>query len=220
LGVNEGTMLVFSAIPFALAAAVYPAGLVSVGWMLSRPRGLRHGVAYLGGAAASTLGSGALILLLMRYAGRAGDHPAIIGGFETATGAALVVASAWAAASRREPSLDVAQTRPRLAAGCLPSFLIGAAMWAPSLAYVAALEEIVNADLGVGAVVANLLVVAVIVLVLVELPLVAYAIVPSRSRAALGAARDAVARLGWRFGAAIACAGGAYLVWRGLRRLT
>ena len=55
-------------------------------------------------------------------------------------------------------------------------FLLGMAMWTPSFAYLAALEQIADAELGVAAVAVNLLVVDVVVLSAVEIPLVIYAL--------------------------------------------
>ena len=156
-----------STVPFALAAAFFPAGLATVIWLLSAlPPALRRGLAYLSGAAVTTVASGAIIVALMRGVGGSAEHPGVLGGFEIGMGVVLMGLAVWFAV--RKPTLHDPPTGAmgdgRLLLGEGGIFLLGMAMWTPSFAYLAALEQIADAELGVAAVAVNLLVVDVVVL--------------------------------------------------------
>jgi hypothetical protein len=206
-------------IPFALAAASFPAGIATVMWLLSAPPALPRGVAYLSGAGVTTVISGVLILALMRSVGGSDEHPGVTAGFEIGVGVVLLVLVLILAI--RKPTLDA---RPRGGSstrrGHAGIFLLGAAMWTPSFAYVAALQMIADAELSATGVALNLLIVDIVVLSLIEVPLVAYALAPDRAARVLGTVRTRVARLGWRLGASVAAIGGVYLILRGWQRLT
>ena len=57
--------MVPATIPFAVAAAFFPAAVAVMLWLLATPPRVRRGVVYLAGAATSTVGSGAVILGLL-----------------------------------------------------------------------------------------------------------------------------------------------------------
>ena len=215
-------MFLASTVPFALAAAFFPAGLATVIWLLSAPPALRRGLAYLSGAAVTTVASGAIIVALMRGVGGSAEHPGVLGGFEIGMGVVLMGLAVWFAV--RKPTLHDPATGAmgdgRLLLGEGGIFLLGMAMWTPSFAYLAALEQIADAELGVAAVAVNLLVVDVVVLSAVEIPLVVYAFSPEVAARTLAAMRACLVRLGWRLASAVVAVGGVYLLGRGWDRVT
>ena len=204
-------------IPLALAAAVFPAGIGTVVWILSAPPALPRAIAYLAGAGISTAIGGVVILALMGSVGSPAEHPAVTAGFEIGVGTLLLMLVIVLAV--RKPALDVDHPRSTSTRGLVAMFLLGAAMWTPSIAYVAALELIAEAQLSFAGVALNLFIVVLLVLSLVEAPLVGYAVCPERAARALAIFRVRLAGLGWRLGAGMAGAGGVYLLAKGWRRL-
>jgi hypothetical protein len=216
--VDPGHVLLPRTLPLALAAAFFPAGLVATIWLLGLTPALRLGLAFLGGAAVTTVGSGVVILVLLRVAGGTTGHPAVSGAFEILAGGVLVALAVWLALRRRSApgSASGDLVRLRRVPGSPAVAALGMAMWSPSLAYVAALQEIADAELGVIAVALNLLVVAVLVLIPIEVPLLIYALAPRRAETSLPAARDWVSRrMSWPVVSSALAIGGAYLVLRG-----
>jgi hypothetical protein len=200
-----------------LAAAFFPAGIATVIWILSAPPALPRAIAYLAGACTSTLIGGVVILTLMGSVGSPAEHPGVTAGFEIGVGTSLLVLVGVLAV--RKPSLHVDRPRGRSTRrGHVAMFLLGAAMWTPSLAYVAALELIAEAQLSLTGVVLNLLIVVFLVLSPVAATLVGYVISPERAARALATLRARLAAIGWRVGAGIAGVGGVYLLAKGWRR--
>jgi hypothetical protein len=204
-----------SSLPFALAAAFYPAGFLTIGWMLSRPRGLRRALSYLAGAGASTFGSGVVIVTLMHRAGRPSWLPGLHTAVETGMGAVLVAVAAWLVA--RKPSLwsRTQHDEPTAAGGMRRAFLLGVVMWMPSLAYVAALERIVATDAGSAVVLVELVLMGVVVLSSIEVPLLLYAVAPGHASRAIRAITASLPRLGWPIASTLAGLGGVYLLAHG-----
>jgi hypothetical protein len=204
-----------SSLPFALAAAFYPAGLLTVAWLLGRPRGQRHAVSYLVGAALTTFASGVIIAVLMRRTGRPSWLGAVQAAIETGTGALLVVTSAWLVARKPRLWATVAHDERSRDGGAARSFLLGVAMWMPSLAYVAALERIVAGEARPAVALVDLVLVDVIVLSFIEAPLLLYALAPGLAAKTIRSAAASLARLGWAVTAALCGLGGLYLLARG-----
>jgi hypothetical protein len=216
-------MLILSTLPFALAAAFFPAGLAVMTWLLSVPPALQRGMTYLAGAAVSTVAGGMAIVVLLRGVGGSSEHPGVIGAFEIGVGVLLLILAVGLAFSK--PTVDT--TIPanmhsgRLRRGRkVAIFLLGVIMWTPSFAYLAALQLIADAQLNMSGVVLNLLIVDVVILSLVELPLIVYAVSPARAAKILYTLRTWLVALGWRPAAAAAAVGGIYLLARGGQRVT
>ena len=208
--------MVAEALPMAVAAGFFPAGLAAVVWYLSRPGGFRLAVVYTAGAAAATLGSGVALLAVLG-SGRVVPEapPTVMAAVEVAVGVVVLGASAWvvAVAPRR--------TAPRPPGGgsYLGAFGLGLAMWTPSIAYVLAIEAIAAARLRPSASALNLVVVDAIILVMAWGPLLAY-------RAAPDAATRLLTRLAaWLqartrpLTAILGGLGGTYLLSRGIHDL-
>ena len=217
--------MVPATIPFAMAAALYPAGLAAVLWLLATPPGMRRGLVYLAGAATSTFGGGVVILVMLHGVENApGRRSTIEGAVQVVIGAALVLIAAGLVV-RRPRVADHAgagsPTGPRLRAGGLIGiFLLGVTMWTPSFAYLAALQLIVDADLPLASQAVNLVVIDVIILAGVEVPLLLYRFASGPTTRALTAAQSVLRRYAWQVGAAAAGLGGAFLIGRGWLELT
>ena len=209
-----------AAIPFAMAAALYPAGLAAVLWLLATPPGMRRGLVYLAGAATSTFGSGVVILAMLHGVENApGRRSTIEGSVQVVIGGALIVVAAVLVV-RRPRVADHGDAgpaaEPRLRAGGLIGiFLLGVTMWTPSFAYLAALQLIVDADLPLAAQAVNLVVIDVIILAGVELPLLLYRFASGPTTRALTAVQSVLRRHAWEIGAAAAGLGGGFLIVRG-----
>jgi hypothetical protein len=167
-------MLILSTLPFALAAAFFPAGLAVMTWLLSVPPALQRGMTYLAGAAVSTVAGGMTIVVLLRVGGSA-EHPGVVGAFEIGVGVLLLSPDAGLAVGK--PTVDTTITANvhggRLRRGRqVGIFLLGVIMWTLSFAYLAALQLIAEAQLSMSGVALNLLIVDVVILSFVELPLI------------------------------------------------
>jgi hypothetical protein len=209
--------MVPATIPFAVAAAFFPAAVAVMLWLLASPPRIRRGVVYLAGAATSTVGSGVIILTLLHGVQAApGRRASIEGTVQIILGGAFILFAIGLPLGR--PRLDPpepgAPSRLRRG-GYVGIFLLGAVMWTPSFAYVVAIDLIVNSGLDLPAQIANLLVVDVIVLAPVEAPLILYGVAPDAVIAAVTRIDATVRRYFWQLGTITAGAGGTYLLVRG-----
>lgn len=208
--------MVPATLPFAAAAAFFPAGLAVMLWLLATPPGIRRGVLYLTGAATSTVGSGVLILLALHGVEAApGQRSTIEGAVQLAIGAALLVL-AVVLLVRRPRSGGGSQAEPRLSGrGQVGIFLLGVTMWTPSFAYLAALQLMVDSNLSLAGQAVNLAVVDVVILAELEIPLLLHHFAAERTNRVLGAVNSVLGRYAWQIGSAASGLGGAFLVGRG-----
>lgn len=205
--------MVASAIPFALAAGFFPAGLAAVAWYLSRPRGLRLAVAYCVGAGAVTVGSGTALLIVLGSGRVVPPDPGLLmGAIEIAVGSVvLALTAAFVASGARHRAVRA----PR-ASGYLGAFGLGLAMWTPSIAYVLALEAIAAARLRPAVQALNLLAIDAVILSMAWAPVIAYRAFPGPASRMLGAVASWLqARAALVTGLLGGC-GGTYLVVRGI----
>jgi hypothetical protein len=212
-----------AAIPFAVAAAFFPAAVAVMLWLLASPPRVPRGLVYLSGAATSTLGSGAVILALLHGVDAApGRRTSVEAVVQIILGAAFMLFAAGLVIRRprlaqADPAAPPSQLRGR---GYVGIFLLGMVMWTPSFAYVAAIDLIVASGLGLPAQILNLLLVAVIVLAPIEVPLLVYRLAPAAVIAVVTKIDAVVRRYFWQLGTITAGAGGGYLVVRGCLQLS
>jgi hypothetical protein len=213
--------MVPAAIPFAMAAAFFPPAVAVMLWLFASPPRVRRGVVYLGGAATSTLASGVIILSLLHGVGTAPGRRTVIESTIQVVLGGVFVLFALGLAVRRPALRGGGRTPTKLRAGGYAGiFLLGVVMWTPSLAYVAAIDVIVDSGLSLFAQVLNLLIVVVIVLAPVEVPLLLYGLAPRGVTAIVTRVDALVRRYFWQLGAFTAGAGGVYLVLRGSLQLS
>jgi hypothetical protein len=228
------------ALPLAVAAGIYPLGLAIVVRYLGDPPSLRHAFAYLGGAAAVTIGAGAAILVILRVAQLPpGEERTLGAGLQTFLGAALLLLALWVARHRpttiRRPARPVAITSraaegPAAPPGPPPKepggrrgtggvravFLVGMTTYLPSAFYVAALKNLADADLGWGVTIVALFVCASLVLLMVELPILLRLLAPHRTGQILAAYNGWMNRHGWDVVLLLAAASGLYFLASGV----
>jgi hypothetical protein len=214
--------MVPAAIPFALAAAFFPAAVAVMLWLLATPPRVRRGVVYLAGAATSTVGSGVVILALLHGAQAApGRRASVEGAVQIILGSAFIVFAVWLALRRpRLATPDPAASAQLRRGGYAGIFLLGAVMWTPSFAYVVAIDLIVNSGRSLPVQILNLMIVDVIVLAPVEAPLLLYRVAPGAVIAVVTKVDALVRRYFWQLGSITAAAGGTYLVVRGALQLS
>jgi len=174
------------ALPAAFMAALYPPALLVVAYLLGGPRPVRSSLAFLAGAATITVGIGAAVVLFLKGTGfdDSSEHRTIPPAIDVALGGALLVlAVVVARRPRRPPKADANDRKQRSVAGLC---LFGAAMYIPSIFYLTALHQIAQGEASGVQTALSLLVIALIVLLFVEVPLLLYVTAPDRTARILG----------------------------------
>ncbi len=210
--------MVPATIPFAVAAAFFPPALAVMIWLLATPPGTRRALIYLGGAATSTVVSGALIMVVLSGVDiDASLRTQIEAAVQVTLGSVFVIVALGLVI--RQPRLrprDTTVDAPRLRAGGYAGiYLLGVVMWMPSFAYIAAIDLIVDSDLALPHQILNLLLVDLIVLATVEIPLLLHLLVPTASTRVVARLDDLARRYAWQLGTLTAGGGGIYLIVRG-----
>jgi len=199
---------------FACVAALYPVGLLAVSLLLTTKRPLPLGLSFYGGGFTTLFVVGIVVITVMHGAG-SDSSSSTRAGFRMGVGAAMLVA-AWVMSrhpptAKKEPAWKV-----RLHdANPVAVFVAGAALYAPSGSYLAAVSNIATTKGGWPAVL-QLLVVVAIVLITVELPLLAYALRPDLTAHALGQMQGWIDRHGRRTLILLLAGLGTYLFVNGL----
>jgi hypothetical protein len=163
----------------ALAAALYPVGLLAVSFLLASDKPMRLGLSFYAGAATTLFLVGTVVISVFHGAG-ANSSGNARGGFRIGVGTAMLVV-AWVLSHRptkkREPN-TAPSWQVRLG-GAKPGtvFVTGAILYSPSGTYMGAVTQIATSSGGWPAEL-QLLVVIAIVLAAVEIPLLTYALWP------------------------------------------
>ena len=184
---------------FACVAALYPVGLLAVSLLLATDRPLKLGLSFYAGAATSLLVVGTLVITVLHGAGvDSSSSGSTRGGFRIGLGTAML-AGAFIL-SRRRPDPSAEKKEPSWQArlkGARPAavFLTGAVLYSPSGSYLAAVQQIATSKSG-WAPALQLVIVVAIVLLTVEIPLLAYAVRPEATAAALRRAEGWIDRHG------------------------
>jgi hypothetical protein len=207
------------AIPSAFAAAIYPPALIIVAYMLEQVHPLRHGLAFLAGAAAITLAVGYAVALVLQGSGAENSrhHPTVPGWLDIAVGLAIL---AFAAVVARRPPRPPKAPQERRDTG-LPGVVgLGVLMFTPSPLYLAALHALAKGDSSTLTLSVEVLLIAAIVLLLVEVPVALYAVDPQRTSRVLKAANGWLAAHGRMIIVIASGVIGAYFVASGISHLT
>jgi hypothetical protein len=231
------------AVVLVLAGSVYPAGLVMVAIYLASAHPTRLAWLFVAGAFTTTVVSGVLILVLMRAAHL--DHPhnsATLGGIRILLGVVFALLGLFLLRRRRavpaapvvealvtgeqvtvEPATDSARTGmlARFQRSDHPSaaFVAGVFIYLPGPGYIAAMQVIGSAHVGLAETVGAFLVVAVLDLWLVWLPVVTYRFAPERTGRLVHEFSDWLSRNGRTATAVVLLAIGAFLVATGIDAL-
>lgn len=218
-----------TALPLALAAAIYPPALLALLLLMAGERPQALVLAFYAGALTMTLGYGLLFLTVLDGSGASGPSNRSVGaGVEIALGAALLVAGAWMWRRRsrvRDPKPTGAPGRmDRLTReatrGPRRAFTLGVAMYAfPSPIWVAAVTVISESgDPFAGRALAVVLCTAA-VLVLLEVPVIVLLVRPDAVEAGLRRSHAWLTAHASTLAAGLALAVGVALIVRGVARL-
>jgi Sap-like sulfolipid-1-addressing protein len=178
---------------FALTAALNPTLLTATTVMLLLPNPKRLMVGYLAGALTTGIVLGIAIVEWMSGSGAVSETKhAVAPGIDLALGtlaliAASVIRSGRAGRSRarrREKRADGAKKTPRwqeaLSGGSArTTYLVGLLLSFPGASYLASLTEISRQNLGTAGVVLTVIAVNGVMLILLELPLISFAVAPT-----------------------------------------
>ena len=176
------------AIPLALAAAFFPAGLVVLTLLVARDPFIGRALAFLAGAMAMTFGCGLLVVIVAQGAGAAGGSGdrSLSGAVDIALG--LLLLAAAVIVKRRPPKEGGGEQKEwvhRLMRSPTLAFVLGAAMYAPSPLYLGALKTVADAGLSTAGEILWVALLTVIVTSLIEIPVVLLVREPDKGRRVL-----------------------------------
>jgi Sap, sulfolipid-1-addressing protein len=209
--------LLTEAIPFAFGAALYPPAMLMVAYLLTRDQPMRRALAFLAGAGLLTLIVGFAGVVVLRGSGadssRKGSVPAAL---DVALGVALLVVAVVVA---RRPPRPKAPPKERRDMSLRRIFLVGIAMYVPSIAYLSALHSLAQGKESTWLSVVYVIVVAVIVLSLVEVPIILYTVAPEQTVRVVGSWEAWLGRNRKTIVIVVSAAIGAYLLGKGISKL-
>jgi hypothetical protein len=203
------------AIPSAVAAAFSPSTLLIVAGLLGLKHPLRNAVVFLITAATVTLAVGFLVVevLTSTDADNSSKHPTVRPAIDLVIGLVILGFGVWVARRPPKPPKEKPDQREmRL----LVVVGLGLLLGSPSPLYLASLHSVAKGNPSGVAVVVDVFVLAAIVLLMAELPIIYYWIAPERAAAALKKANAWLARNGRTIGLSAAGIVGTYFVISGI----
>jgi Sap, sulfolipid-1-addressing protein len=209
--------VLWEAFPVALAAAFSPWTLLIVAHLLGEPRPVRRALAFLGTAAAITLAVGYAVVLLLNQNGLDDPrhHRTVPAGIDLGIGLVILVLGALLAF--RPPRER--KVRRRREMGLLGAVLLGGIAGSPSGLYLASLHSVAKGHPGSVGVALQVFLIAVIVLLMAEIPIVLYIVAPERTAARLETANRWLGAHGRAIAVGVAAVVGTYFVVNGLYHL-
>ena len=162
------------------------------------------------------MGTGVAVVLVLKGTGLddSSQHRTVPPAIDVALGGALLVlAVVVARRPRRPPKADTNDRKQRSAVGL---YLFGAAMYIPSIFYLTALHEISQGEASGAQTALSLILIALIVLLFVEVPLLLYVAAPDRTARILGSWNGWLSREARTILVVAAAVIGAYLLVSGI----
>ena len=215
----------------AFLAALYPTLLAAATVMLMLPHPKRLLLGYLLGAAMTSITLGLVIVFSLRHAGISQTAKTTLGpGEDIALGCIALVVAYVLGSGRDEPLRERRQARkaakgpqgpPRwqqfLGRGSARvTFAVGAVLTLPGATYITALYRIADEELADPATVAVVLAFNAIMLMLLEIPLLAYTFAPEWTPRAIERFKVKLRERGRIWGVRVAAALGLLMIARGL----
>jgi Sap-like sulfolipid-1-addressing protein len=205
------------AVPAAFGAAIYPPALLFVAFLLVNPRPRQRALIFLSGAVFITLGFGFLSVLVLQRSGvESPRHRTVPPWIDLSIGILLV---AFALVVHFRPPRGPKAAKQRRELGIIGLVGIGLLMYTPAPLYLAALHAIAKARAGLLATVLSVLLVAVIYMLLIEIPIIAHAIWPETTVRWVTAVNAWLARHGRTIITIVAAGFGVYLIASGIAHL-
>ncbi|NUP45890.1 MAG: hypothetical protein HOW97_01035 [Catenulispora sp.] len=207
--------MLWEAIPSALAAAFSPSTLLIVAGLLGMAHPMRNAAVFLITAATVTLAVGFAVVEVLK--GTSFDdstkHPTVPPALDLVIG--LVILAFGAYVARRPPRAPKKKPEER-EMRLLVVVGLGLLLGSPSPLYLASLHSVAKGNPSGAAVVFDVFLLAAIVLLMAELPILYYLIAPERAAAALRRANEWLARNGRTIGLGAAGIVGTYFVISGI----
>jgi hypothetical protein len=209
--------MLWEALPTALVAAFSPWTLLIVAELLSRERPTRPALVFLAAAAFTTLAIGFAVVLALGGSGidNGRKHRTVPPALDVALGLLILAGAVFVA---RRPVREPKQARRR-EAGLLAVIFLGLVVGSPSPLYLASLHSIAKGDPSTVSATVDVLLIAVVVLLLAEVPIVMFLLAPERSTRILEAVNGWLSRHGRVIGVTAAGAVGCYFVVTGVVHL-
>lgn len=205
------------AVPAALGAAIRPPALLFIAFLLVNPRPGRRALIFLGGAVLIALGFGFLSVLVLQASGaESAEHRTVPHWIDLAIGILLV---AFALVIYFRPPRGPKAAKQRRELGVIGLLGIGLLMYRPSLLYLASLHAIAKAHASPLETVLGIVLVAVIYLLLIEIPIIAHAIWPDTTIRWVTAANTWLAKHGRSVIIIVVAGFGGYLTASGIAHL-
>lgn len=210
--------MLWEAIPTALAASFSPSTLLIVAGLLGLPRPMRNASAFLVSAAAVTLGAGFAVVEVLKGTGvdDRHKHRTVPPALDLVLGLAIL---AFAIIVARRPPRGPKQKPDQREMRLLVIVGLGLLIGSPSPLYLASLHSIAKGNPGHAAVLFDVFVLAAIVLLMAELPVVFYLFAPGRTTAILKGVNGWLARHGRVIALTVAGIVGTYFVISGVVHL-
>lgn len=213
------------AVPLALAGAIYPVAFAAIVALLGGPDPLRRSIAFLfGGTLVSVVGFAVVVFAASESHFTPPHHPAVAAAIKVVLGVLLLALAARTLLKRRrdgpaalagkvdeDDKADTGSTRR--------AFITGMLVYIPGIFLIASAKAVADADASVVATVVASILCVVALLVIVELPIVAYAIARDRVQPPLERATVLGKTHSKRIILVIELLGGLYLLIAGLATL-
>ena len=204
-----------AAIPLALLATLSPTSVAVIIWYLGLESPRRLVVAYLVGAFLITaLVAVAVLLLLHGTQTVPHHHPTPSATIDIVLGVALLGTAV--ALARHTPKPKENEKEKERRHDPKGAFVLGVLMWTPSLAYLAALKLVSDANAGTASTLVASLVIIACVLLVIEVPIALYFFHPERTQVKLKAFNEWLHRHGRAILTWGLTAGGVFMIVHGI----
>ncbi|WIX81843.1 GAP family protein [Amycolatopsis carbonis] len=205
------------AVPAAFGAAIYPPALLFMAFLLVNPQPRKRALIFLAGAVIITLGFGFLSVLVLQSSGaESTKHRTVPAWIDLSIGILLV---AFALVVYSRPPRGPKAAKKRREFGVIGLLTIGLLMYTPTALYIASLHAIAKAHASLVVTVLSIILVAVIYMLLIEIPIVAHAIWPEATIRWVTAVNAWLAKHGRTIIIVVSAGFGIYLISSGIAHL-
>ncbi|QRP50431.1 GAP family protein [Amycolatopsis sp. FDAARGOS 1241] len=205
------------AVPAALGAAIYPPALLFIAFLLVNPHPRKRALIFLAGAAFITLGFGFLSVFLLQSSGaESTKHRTVPAWIDLTIGIVLV---AFAVVVHFRPPRGPKAAKKRREIGVIGLLGIGLLMYTPTALYLASLHAVAKMHSSLVVTVLSIILVAVIYMLLIEIPIIAHAIWPEPTIRWVTVVNTWLAKHGRTIIVVVAAGFGGYLIASGIAHL-
>ncbi|MFF4591418.1 GAP family protein [Amycolatopsis sp. NPDC001319] len=205
------------AVPAAFGAAIYPPALLFMAFLLVNPQPRKRALIFLAGAVFITLGFGFLSVLVLQSSGaESPQHHTVPAWIDLTIGVVLV---AFALVVWFRPPRGPKAAKKRRELGVIGLLGVGILMYTPTALYLASLHAIAKAHASLLVTALSIILVAVIYMLLIEIPIIAHAIWPETTIRWVTAVNAWLGRHGRTIIVVVAAGFGIFLIGSGIAHL-